>query len=243
MKFLATSDLHGNLPKVETPFDLLMICGDVCPTHDQYYAFQFEWLKNDFVNWIKSLPFKTPFSKVVMTWGNHDFAGERMSRAEMRQLEIETGDRLKILRHDVYEFEFPVSDGIDSLKIFGTPYCSLFGTWAFMVSDETLEKKFGQIPEDTNIIISHDSPNIYDLGSILEGRHRDRTTGNRILANHIERVKPLIFHSGHFHSGNHMFEEHNGTMLANVSFVNEEYEPFYPFLEYEYDEETRTIKH
>ena len=40
IKIQVTSDLHGYLPEITKEFDLLLICGDVCPAHDHYYAFQ-----------------------------------------------------------------------------------------------------------------------------------------------------------------------------------------------------------
>lgn len=239
MNIIASSDFHGCLPEIEKPFDLFLIAGDVCPAHSHYYAFQKEWLMTEFVEWVKSLPLKNPWSSVVLVPGNHDYALERMSHAEFMEMEHACNGRLKILRHDECEFDYPVSDGLDSLKIFGTPYCSIFGNWAFMVSDETLEKKFSQIPEGIDILVSHDSPNVGKLGAILEGPWKSDTTGNKILPKHIERVHPKVFVSGHFHSGNHEVQKLGDTFAANVSYVNEDYEPAYPVLEIPYNEETR----
>lgn len=241
MKILATSDLHGHFPIIEEPFDLFLIAGDVCPAVNQYFYFQKEWLMGAFVEWVNSLPFSTPWSMVILVPGNHDFGLERMTHADFIDMEHKCGGRLKVLRHDMYEFEFPVSDGLDSLTIFGTPYCSIFGNWAFMISDEALDKKFSQIPEGTDIIVSHDSPNINRLGAILEGPWKSDTTGNKVLPEHIKRVHPKLFVSGHFHSGNHELQNIDGTLMANVSYVNEDYKPAYPVLEIPYDEETRTF--
>ena len=130
MKFLATSDLHGYLPNITEEFDLLMICGDICPATDHNPYYQEYWIKNTFIQWINSLPYKEAWSKVILVPGNHDFWFERMTKDEKLVIEMFCNNRLKILKHDVYEFEYPVSDGLDSLKIFGTPYCSVFGHWA-----------------------------------------------------------------------------------------------------------------
>lgn len=240
MKILATSDLHGHLPKIKEEFDLLFICGDICPAYNHNVHFQFDWCTTELVNWLNSLPYKDANSKVVLIWGNHDFWGETNSYAQWG-IEEKTNGRVKVLTHDVYEHEFPVSDGLDSFKIFGTPYCSVFGGWAFMLGDEDLDKKYSQIPDDIDILLSHDSPNIYKLGAITEGLWKSDTTGNRVLPNHIDRIKPKMFFSGHFHSGNHNFEEHYGTWTANVSLVNEQYEPVNPILMVNYDEENRKI--
>ena len=70
----ALGDLHGNLPVIENDFDLMLICGDVCPSDMPHYlSKQKKWMMGDFANWIKSLPFKTNDSKVFMVFGNHDF--------------------------------------------------------------------------------------------------------------------------------------------------------------------------
>ena len=241
MKFLATSYIHGYLPNITEEFDLLMICGDICPATDHSVYYQEKWVKTIFTQWINSLPYKTAWSKVILVPGNHDFWLERMSVAQKLEIEMLCSHRMKILRHDEYEFEYPVSDGLDSLIIFGTPYCSIFGHWAFMVNDETLEKKFSQIENDVDILLSHDSPNIYGLGDVTEGPFKREGSGNPILARHIERIKPLILHTGHFHSGNKKFEERNGTWMANVCYINEDYIPSNAVLSYNFDEETKKV--
>ena len=241
MKILASSDFHGRLPIIEEPFDLFLICGDICPVECHGKNFQEDWLQNEFIEWINGLPFKTHWSKVVMTWGNHDFYGEKCSEEDMFMLERLTNFRLRILRHNSYEFEFPVSDGIDSLKIFGTPYCGQFGRWAFMDDDETLRHLFTEIPDDTDILISHDSPNVYGLGDITQGYWKQSGTGNRVLYGHVLRVHPKLFVCGHFHSGNHQLQNIDGIYMANVSYINEDYEPFWDVLTIYYDEEARKI--
>ena len=239
MQIIASSDFHGHLPLVDRPFDLFLVAGDVCPAHDHYFSFQWGWIMTEFVGWIKSLPFATPWSKVVLVPGNHDAALERINKEQIKELEDACEGRLKFLRHDLYEFEFPVSDGLDSLTIFGTPYCAIFGGWPFMVSDETLEKKFSQIPEGVDILVSHDSPNVGKLGAILEGPWKSEDTGNKILAKHIERIHPKLFVSGHFHSGNHELQKIGDTYAANVSYIDEDYHPHYSLLYIPYNEETR----
>lgn len=241
MKILASSDFHGKLPEIKIPFDLFLIAGDVCPVECHGKKFQEEWLLNDFVKWINSLPFNTPWSKVVMVWGNHDFWGETCGKENTLGLERMCNNRLKILNHESYNFEFPVNDGVDDFKIFGTPYCGMFGRWAFMKEDDELDKLFSEIPNDTDIIVSHDSPNVYGLGDITQGYWAKQGTGNRVLFNHIKRVEPRLFVSGHFHSGNHDFQKIGSIYMANVSYINEAYDPYWPILLINYDEETRRI--
>ena len=240
-KIIVTSDTHGNLPVIETPFDLLLLPGDVCPAHDHYYAYQINWFQNVFSKWINSLPFKDENSKVVMTWGNHDFVGERICKEELQCFHIETNYRVIILKNEEYDYEYLTDEGIKTLKIFGTPYCHIFGNWAFMVSDEKLKNKFSFIPENCDIVISHDAPSINALGTISEGHNKGYDAGNIPLTNAIKEKKPKYFFCGHIHSGNHTFENVDGTYMANVSFINEKYQPAYSVLEFDIDKITKEV--
>ena len=240
MKIIAFSDTHGYLPVVNEPFDLLLHCGDVCPAHDHYFAYQDRWLHTEFVDWIKGLPFKDENSKVVMIPGNHDFAPERYSKKGRKDFTEITKGRLVMLKNEGYEFKC----GEESIKIFGTPYCKVFGGWAFMVENETLEKKYAEIPEGLDILISHDAPTLNNLGLIQEGYNAGTQAGNPVLDSAILQKKPIVALCGHIHSGNHTFEKHGDTYMANVSFVNERYYPVNPALSFEYkDKEITDIKY
>ena len=228
---LATSDLHGNLPEIKTPFDILCICGDICPDHDHYVSFQQEWMLTEFADWVKSLPFKDEFSSVVMTWGNHDFVGERANKMYILELKSKTDSRLEVLKNDVMKW----TNGVSTVSIFGTPYCKIFGSWAFMVPDTVLDRKFKDIPDGLDILISHDSPTLNGLGMINEGYGKGTEAGNRVLDLHIQRALPRMFFSGHIHSGNHNFESFEGVMMANVSHIDETYTPRWEPLYVQYE--------
>lgn len=241
LKILATSDFHGHLPEITTPFDLLLICGDICPAHDHYYAYQINWFQHTFANWINKLPFKNEWSKVVMVGGNHDFFLERLSSlsAEIRCFNITTNNKVVILKNEEYDYEYLSDDGIKTLKIFGTPYCHIFGNWAFMISDESLEKYYSFVPDNCDIFISHDSPSTNGLGTINEGWNKGTDAGNIPLTNILKEKKPKYFFSGHIHTGNHNFEKIDNTWMANVSYINEGYRVAFPVLEFEIDKKTK----
>ena len=241
IKIVATSDLHGNLPEIEEKFDLMLICGDICPSF--YYNvnfFQDEWLRTEFKEWVNKIT--GPHSKVIMTPGNHDAWFENARRDNINRLENDCKCKLKVLRHESCYYWYSDEDGeLKNIKIFGTPYCRIFGTWAFMHSDNYLTNAYYSIPGDTDILISHDAPNIYGLGDITEGKYQQKGTGNPILTEALYLVRPRIFHCGHFHSGNHEFAEHDGIWMANVSLVNEQYVPVNGILRYNYDSLTKEV--
>jgi len=245
MKVFVTSDTHGYLPEITEEFDLFLICGDVCPAHDHYFSYQKEWFETVFVEWVKQLPFKGPWAQVVMTWGNHDMLGERLTKPQLEELRLKSDGKLVILKNEAYDFQYLDGDDVKTVKIFGTPYCKIFGSWAFMVSPEKLHEKYSKIPEGLDILISHDSPHINNLGLIQDGWNAGEDAGNFILDEYIREKAPRYFFSGHIHSGNHNFElvnvaanpdeEEKIVKMANVSYINERYWPSYGVLSFDYD--------
>ena len=237
IKLQVTSDLHGYLPEITKEFDLLLICGDICPAHDHYYAFQYQWIIYDFIPWIKSLPFKDDNSKVIMIWGNHDFIGENITNETRSELMHLTDNRLVILNFEEYIYKYlDENDGdYKELKIFGSPYCETFGNWAFMRDLDKLEKIYDCMPDNIDILITHDAPTLGNLGLIQEGKYAGTMAGNKALDNIIMKQKPKYVFCGHIHTGNHELNYVEGITMCNVSIKNEFYQAVYDILEIELD--------
>lgn len=233
MKILVTSDLHGNFPKIDTKFDLLLICGDICPAFCHTRNFQKEWLNDEFAEWVKSLQFNNSASRVVVIAGNHDFVFENCTKTFINALKTNCGGRLVYLDNELYVHEHidDETGAVTELKIFGTPYCKIFGNWAFMRCD--LDKYYEVIPVNADIVMSHDAAQIEDLGLISQGWQFGKDVGNPVLAKYIAERKPKYYFCGHIHSGSHDFRERDGIMSANVSYIDEMYAPSYPVLEFE----------
>jgi Icc-related predicted phosphoesterase len=239
MKIIATSDLHGHLPNIKEEFDLLLICGDVCPATEHSLIFQHSWCTKIFIKWLNELPYRNENSRVFMVWGNHDFIGESKLLYHMdKDIWEKTNGRVQVLNHCEERITFP-DEG--TIRIFGSPYCAQFFSWAFMKDNDFLEKAFSEIPESVDILITHDSPSMWLFGEIKEGMHKSKTTGNKLLGPHVLRVHPKMYFSGHFHSGEHEFAERDGIWGANVSFVNERYCPVNPLLKVEFDFKNKSV--
>ena len=228
MKIAVTSDLHGNLPNIE-PCDVLLICGDICPATNHSMKFQEQWLKNEFYNWVESLEVE----KVFFIGGNHDFVLERASLSARHRADLlPIGCKAKYIssNEEIIESEF------GPIKIFGTPYCKMFGNWAFMKEDSLLKDYFSMIPEGVDILMTHDAPRISDLGCIKEEGFvfYGKNAGNDILAQEILIKKPRFVFCGHIHSGNHDLQTIGETTFANVSLCNEKYQPINNILYLEY---------
>jgi len=228
MKICAISDLHGYLPEIQQS-DILLIAGDIVPLNIQFNKPNTKtWLETEFAYWIKSLP----VSKVYMVAGNHDAYFEGINQMQLAAFKQVCDFKLIYLennwiihRHEGQEF-----------KIFGTPYCHIFGNWPFMRTDEYMEEKFKQIPDNVDIIISHDPPyGIGQVDQILETTRWSNETlkhcGNPPLTKRLSEIKYKLLVCGHIHSGDHELFDFNGGQVVNVSIKNEKYqfnyEPFY----------------
>jgi len=68
LKIVAISDLHGELPEIIMPADIMLLVGDIVPLNIQFNkAKSKKWFETEFAYWIKSLP----VDKVYMVAGNH----------------------------------------------------------------------------------------------------------------------------------------------------------------------------
>lgn len=229
IKATVFSDSHGYLPVLIEPFDVLFICGDITPAYHYYsrnVEAQKEWLLNDFKFWLERLPYRDENSRVYIVPGNHDHVFERMSPEFRSEIEDGLGERVKLLIHEESEFIFNDEiSGEKKIRIFGTPYCKIFYNWAFMLPDTDLQRLYQDIPEGIDVLITHDPPALNGLGTITQGYQDGKEAGNEILAKRILEVKPKFCFSGHIHSGNHCYEEYENIMMANVSVMDEQYNP------------------
>ena len=233
---VALSDLHGYLPEDIKPFDLMLLAGDIVDLYSQDLPhWSEEWYLGDFLDWINTLPFKDENSKVVMIEGNHALGLYRMTPEQKQMfliaLKTRSNDRIVYLEHEEYTFTL----GDESIKIFGTPWCKIFGRWAFMADGDTLKEKYSQIPDDIDILISHDAPSINNVGTIQQKTRYTNPpmdVGNPQLTEAILEKKFKLSLHGHIHSGNHELSEYAPkAYIRNVSILDEEYiytyKPFY----------------
>lgn len=215
IKLGVTSDLHGNLPSIE-PCDILLICGDIFPLNIQTSMPHCrKWLAEDFSDWCNSIPAK----EIVFIAGNHDFFFARDRKYELNTTKV----------HYLKDSEIT----IEGIRIYGTPWCHQFGNWAFMLSDEELTKYYEQIPENLDILITHDALSIGNLG-LTEWLGSFHNAGNEVLTKYVLERKPKMYFCGHIHDGNHELQTINGIQMANVSLLDNSYTITNPILYYEF---------
>ena len=113
-------------------------------------------------------------------------------------------------------------------SIFGTPYCKLYGNWAFMEMNSVLQKLYSDIPENLDILMSHDAPFGYNDVVTEETPYNDGShIGNKLLTLEILKKKPILHVRGHIHS-TERFAQIGDTKSYNVSIKNEKYQVVYP---------------
>jgi Icc-related predicted phosphoesterase len=206
VKVVAISDMHGRLPEQLPSCDLLLIAGDICPLEDHRVDAQIDWLRTTFRDWLD----RQRAQEIVATWGNHDFVGERMP---------EVVPRLR------WHMLVDQSVEVLQLKIYGTPWQPRFFDWAFNLEEPELEKKWAKVPAGIDILLLHGPPHGYgDLTKPNRFRPTGERTGSPSLTRRILEVRPKLAVFGHIHEGHGVYEM-DGVTLANVSLLNEKYEP------------------
>lgn len=225
MLIAGISDIHGNLIPYPSDFwegiencELLCICGDILPLHIQRNMIESKnWIFNEFKPWAESLPVE----KIIFIGGNHDFLVER-SKEDML---FWFPEHSKITYLHNTGIEYISTQDSKIYKIFGSPYCHKFGSWAFMRDTEILKNKFKEIPENIDILITHDAP--YGVSDICyEGRTLEHI-GNPELRNAILEKQPLYNLKGHLHTTNRNIEMLGKTKVVSCSILNEQYEITY----------------
>ena len=217
MKFAATSDLHGDLPKIEE-CDALLICGDISPVIPQRdHKAMTEWMTVVFNDWVNKLP----CDKVFLIAGNHDFwmDARREDPTLWNDLSSFVSGKLIVLDNQSYDYK--------GISIYGTPECQWISKhWAYMNGDVELKARFDDIPENLDILMTHQAPHAYGMGTSFDSKWRPEF-GSFTLAKAILDKKPKYALCGHIHSGEHRPQIKGATTYVNVSYKDENYSPAY----------------
>lgn len=227
MKIASISDLHGNLITYPSTYwkgleecEVLFICGDVLPLDIQFNSVKsFDWLLREFKPWAEALPVE----KIFLTAGNHDAFFER--HPEGSKSLFPTFEKVTYLPNEYTEYLSTQDSKL--YRIFGTPYCHIFGMWPFMRDEETLKEKYSEIPENIDILFCHDAP--YGVSDICYQFYQwdKRHKGCPVLRDAILEKKPRYCFHGHLHSTNHAEELLGDTKVYNTSILNEDYKITY----------------
>lgn len=243
LKCVGISDTHGLLPKDLPPGDVLCIAGDISPLDYQSDQTQMvSWFCLEFLPWVMD----TPYDKVLLVAGNHDFFLENIHRRikpisvpPYHEVTWRSGSEVmkKLLpgtlkgKYSKLVYLCDSSFNYYGRRFYGTPWCSNLSNWAFYKDSEGLSDAFGRIPKKCDVIITHQPPKIEALGQVLEGGwNRGEDYGCQELADVLMLRDFKYALCGHVHSGQHLPVEMGEKRLVNVSLKNEDYKyAYYPF--------------
>ena len=227
MKITFISDTHNKHKQVTSSLpgvDLLIHAGDIS---SMGYKHEIQ----EFCKWFNSLENYTVKTFIA---GNHDFGFEK--EPEMAK------EVVNFYKDIVYLQDSFLGYGVDTenyVKIYGSPWQPEFHNWAFNLSKGglELEQKWNNIPEDTDILVTH-GPVLGYLDKII-GQYIN--LGCELLAKRIKTIKPKIHVCGHIHSGyGYVFD--GDTHYINASVLDEQYQYTQKPLTVEWDPVTNKLE-
>lgn len=211
-------DLHGHYPKLEGG-DLLIICGDLTASDTQKQIDKFD-------DWLTAQKYR----KKIFIGGNHD---NSLIIEKPRKYLIRYGNNC------TEKFEYLCDSGteFEGLKIYGSPWSKTFPGMnpkckAFTVdTEEELAEKWGKIPSDLDILITHSPPY-----GILDQNVQGEYCGSKSLLETIHRINPSLVVYGHIHEFGLRKKIENDILFVNSSFVDERYKPRNGFMKCHYQD-------
>ena len=196
-----THSLHRRIPQVPDG-DVLIHAGDClgAGTLDNV---------EDLNEWLGTLPHR---HKVVIA-GNHDWAFQ-----EIPDLAVEA------LTNAIYLEDSGVI--IDGVRFWGSPWTPTFMDWAYMLDrGQSLYKKWQQIPDNTDVLITHGPPK--GIGDKVNLGFKCQNVGCVDLLNRLNQLKLKAHIFGHIHEG-YGEHRHGTATLINASTCTARYAPTNP---------------
>ena len=210
------SDPHGYYPELEGG-DLLIVAGDLTArdTKDELLYFH---------SWVT----KQKYKKTIIIAGNHDNTCVKGYPFYNRSFAVDG----IVMPHNEIEYLCDSGTEFERLKIWGSPWTKTFKginphCKAFTVdTEEELDKIFYRIPNDVDILITHEAPyGILDQIDYSEGDSSAMSVGSRALIYHSRMRQPKLHIFGHIHESYGMDNESEEIIFVNASHVNEKYQP------------------
>jgi Icc-related predicted phosphoesterase len=186
----------------------------------------------EFLMWFNGIK---GYDKKIFIAGNHDrlFQIDEINKWEL----INQFPNLVYLEDESWNYYDIGTD--QSLLVYGSPWQPEFYNWAFNLprNGEELGAKWDQIPDDTDILITHGPP--HGNLDVPGGQHIH--VGCELLRDRVEAFRPKIHVFGHIHGGaGYYFNGH--THFINASVLDERYTYTNLPLTFEWDKLTNEIQ-
>lgn len=177
IRVVCISDTHNTQPSLPDG-DILLHAGDLTQSGSvEELNAQIEWLDAQ------------PHQYKVVIAGNHEICLDRNKTADEEPASINFRS-LIYLNHSSTTLHF----GSQDLRVFGSPYTPRHGNWAFQYPRPGPDPWEGNIPEQTDILLTHGPPKTHlDLGHL----------GCQYLLSALWSMKrkPIFLVCGHIHGG------------------------------------------
>jgi predicted phosphodiesterase len=212
MRITFISDTHTKHNQVTSSLpggDVLIHAGDIS---SMGYRHEIQ----DFIKWFSGLD---NYKHKILIAGNHDWGFQTEPKATEHLLELNPGceylqDNLFLIGDDTDNYE-------DMVKVWGSPWQPEFYNWAFNLPRQGWELgvHWNQIPEDTEILITHGPP----FGHLDTVKLNPTfNTGCELLRERVDVVKPKIHVFGHIHTG-YGYKFDGNTHFFNAAVLDEQY--------------------
>lgn len=196
MRIVAFGDTHTKHHDLKLPKgDVLIFAGDGEFRHVMDVI--------HFNDWLSGLKYEL----IVAIAGNHDFYCEKFPNQVKDYL-----TKAVYLKDEPYILP-------NKMTLWGSPMTRTFLNWAFMDSEENLERYYwSKIPKDADILLTHGPAFGHRDIAHPGGEH----LGSKSLAKRIDRLKIPYVICGHIHGG-YGVEKTKDTTYINCSVLNEDY--------------------
>jgi len=197
MRIVALGDTHTQHRDVKVPAgDVLIFAGDG--------EFRSASDLIDFNDWLSNFKHK----HIIAIAGNHDFFCEKYPNEVKKYL-----TKAIYLKEEKYILP-------NRMSVWGSPMTQMFMNWAFMETDENLDRYYwSKISKNTDILLVHGPAYKHlDVGRPIYGNLGSKTLGERIKKMKI----PYVIH-GHIH-GSYGIEKIEDTTYINCSVLDEDYQ-------------------
>jgi len=201
-----THSKHKQITKDLPGGDILIHAGDMS-------TMGYEHEIKDFLKWFADI---NNYQTKVFIAGNHDWGFQKSPQWCSDRINEYEG-KLDYLQDNLL---IVGEDYGTSIKIYGSPWQPEFYNWAFNLQRKgnELAEKWGQISENTDILITH-GPAWGYVDKVIGGYEN---LGCELLSQRIKTIKPKIHVCGHIHSGyGYVFD--GGTHYINASVLDERY--------------------
>lgn len=200
LKLTFISDTHDCEPFDLGSGDILFHCGDLT------YQGKKDETKRQ-LKWIGEADYKY---KVIIP-GNHELDWERKPYSQHKRYCKENNIHL-LVDNEIT---------IEGIKIYGSPRTPEFCGWAYMHLGEAIKKYWDNIPEDTDILLTHGPPK----GILDVSKYSGKRCGCPYLQQRVMAVKPKIHSFGHMHEGHGYRDDNPDTLFINAAIMDSNYNP------------------